>query len=46
MKKVATTTTRTGLAMRWVPVLDETTGRTRMEMRWSAPHRLRPRAAA
>ncbi|MBR7744489.1 hypothetical protein KC207_14430 [Phycicoccus sp. BSK3Z-2] len=45
MKKVATTTTRTGLAMRWVPVVD-TSGRTRMEMRWSAPHQLRPRAAA
>ena len=45
MKKVATTTTRTGLAMRWVPVVD-TAGQLRMEMRWTAPHRLRPRAAA
>ncbi|NHI18052.1 hypothetical protein H9L10_04085 [Phycicoccus endophyticus] len=45
MKKVAPTTTRTGLAVRWVPVTD-TTGRTRMEMRWSAPHQLRARAAA
>ncbi len=45
MKKVDTTTTRHGLAVRWVPVVDAD-GRTRMEMRWSAPHRLRPRSAA
>ncbi|GIL35795.1 hypothetical protein KMZ32_09380 [Phycicoccus sp. MAQZ13P-2] len=45
MKKVTTTTSRTGLAVRWVPVTDAE-GRTRMEMRWSAPHQLRPRAAA
>ncbi|HMM93777.1 hypothetical protein [Phycicoccus sp.] len=45
MKKGATTTTRTGLAARWVPVTDDR-GRTRMEMRWSAPVRLRPRRAA
>lgn len=45
MKKVTTPTTRTGLAMRWVPVTDAD-GRTRMEMRWRAPHALRPRSAA
>ncbi|MBD3781532.1 MAG: hypothetical protein IE926_01045 [Micrococcales bacterium] len=45
MKKGATTTTRTGLAARWVPVTDDR-GRTRMEMHWSAPVRLRPRRAA
>lgn len=39
MKKVAKTTTRSGLAMRWVPVT--TDGRVRMEMRWTAPHTLR-----
>lgn len=43
MRKVATTT-RNGLAMRWVPVI--TTDRhVRLEMRWSAPHALR-RASA
>lgn len=36
MKKQAPTTTRTGLAMRWVPVTSPD-GRVRMEMRWSAP---------
>ncbi len=45
MKKVDTTTTRTGLAVRWVPVTDAD-GRTRMEMRWTTPHRLRTRAAS
>ena len=36
MKKVARTTTGpASLTMRWVPVT--TDGRTRMEMRWSAP---------
>ncbi|MBM6404971.1 hypothetical protein JQN72_12035 [Phycicoccus sp. CSK15P-2] len=45
MRKVATTTTRTGLAMRWVPVVTAD-GRTRMEMRWKAPHQLRTRSAA
>ncbi len=45
MKKVDTTTTRTGLAVRWVPVTDAD-GRTRMEMRWTTPHRLRTRTAA
>ena len=40
MKKPQTTTTRTGLAMRWVPVTT-TNGRVRMEMRWTAPHTLR-----
>ncbi len=45
MKKVDTTTTRTGLAMRWVPVTDAD-GRTRMEMRWTTPYRLRTRTAA
>ena len=36
MRKVAPTTTRTGLAVRWVPVATDD-GRVRMEMRWSAP---------
>ena len=40
MKKVETTTTRNGLAMRWVPVTT-TDGQVRMEMRWTAPHTLR-----
>ncbi|WP_404381905.1 hypothetical protein LL946_14675 [Knoellia locipacati] len=36
MKKVATTTTGPAcLMMRWVPVTRD--GRTRLEMRWSAP---------
>jgi hypothetical protein len=35
MKQQAHATTRTGLAMRWVPVTVD--GRVRMEMRWSAP---------
>ncbi|CAN7390299.1 hypothetical protein [Knoellia sp. LjRoot47] len=36
MKKVATTATGPAcLTMRWVPVTVD--GRTRMEMRWSAP---------
>ncbi len=36
MKKVARTTTGPAcLTMRWVPVTRD--GRTRMEMRWSAP---------
>jgi hypothetical protein len=42
MKKAATRTTHTGLAVRWVPVVS-TDGRTRMEMRWSAPAALRKR---
>lgn len=45
MKKVSTATTRTGLALRWVPVVSPD-GRTRMEMRWRAPHQLRTRSAA
>ncbi|NHA69014.1 hypothetical protein [Phycicoccus flavus] len=45
MKKATTTTTRTGLAVRWVPVVDAD-GRTRMEMQWRTPHRLRTRDAA
>jgi hypothetical protein len=45
MKKVATTTTRSGLAVRWVPVVSAD-GRTRMEMRWSAPPLLRKQSAA
>ena len=45
MKKVDTTLSRTGLAVRWVPVTDAR-GRTRMEMRWTAPHRLRTHPAA
>ena len=40
MKKVATTTTRSGLAMRWVQVTTPG-GQVRMEMRWTAPHTLR-----
>lgn len=44
MKKVAPPTTRTGLAMRWVPVATAD-GRVRMEMRWSAPAVLRRRSA-
>ena len=40
MKKVATTATGPAcLTMRWVPVT--TDGRTRMEMRWSAPATVR-----
>lgn len=45
MKKATTTTMRTGLAMRWVPVVDPA-GRTRMEMRWRTPHQLRSRTDA
>ena len=44
MKKATTSTTRTGLSMRWVPVT--TDGRVRMEMRWTAPPATRPRAVA
>ena len=44
MKKATTSTTRTGLSMRWVPVT--TDGRVRMEMRWTAPPQLHPRAVA
>jgi hypothetical protein len=44
MKKVAPTTTRTGLAVRWVPVPADN-GRVRMEMRWSAPPTLPRRSA-
>lgn len=44
MRKVERTS-RTGLRMRWVPVVDAQ-GRTRMEMRWSAPHPLRTTTAA
>ena len=40
MKKADTSTARSGLAMRWVPVASED-GRVRMEMRWTAPHTLR-----
>ena len=36
MKKVTTTTSRTGLAVRWVPVTDAE-GRTRLEARWTDP---------
>jgi hypothetical protein len=35
MKKVHSTTTRTGMSVRWVPVTADD-GRVRMEMRWSA----------
>ena len=44
MKKVAPTTTRTGLAVHWVPVTADG-GRVRMEMRWSAPPTLARRPA-
>ena len=40
MKRVDTSTTRNGLALRWVPVTTDDGG-VRMEMRWSAPHTLR-----
>jgi len=43
MKKATTSTTRTGLSMRWVPVTTDD-GRVRMEMRWTAPPEIRPRA--
>lgn len=36
MKKRVPATTRTGLAVRWVPVTTAD-GRTRLEMRWTAP---------
>ena len=36
--------TRTGLAMRWVPVTT-TDGHVRMEMRWSAPPAVRRQSA-
>ena len=45
MKKIAKTTSSTGLSMRWVPVTTDD-GRVRMEMRWSAPPTLRKRSAA
>ncbi|WP_377643474.1 hypothetical protein [Oryzobacter terrae] len=45
MKKATTSTTRTGLSMRWVPVTTDD-GRVRMEMRWSAPPAIRPRSLA
>jgi hypothetical protein len=45
VKKATTRTTDTGLAVRWVPVVGSD-GRTRMEMRWSAPTTLRRRTAA
>lgn len=44
MKKARTTTARSGLSMRWVPVT--TDGRVRMEMRWTAPPAIRPRPDA
>ena len=40
MKKLDTSTTRSGLALRWVPVTTDD-GRVRMEMRWTAPQTLR-----
>jgi hypothetical protein len=40
VKKVETTTARTGLALRWVPVTTAD-GRVRLEMRWAAPQTLR-----
>jgi len=44
MKKLVPPMTRTGLAMRWVPVTT-TDGRVRMEMRWSAPPKVRRESA-
>ena len=41
MKKVRPSTTPSGLAVRWVPVTTDD-GRVRLEMRWTAPHTLRP----
>ena len=35
MKKIHPTITRTGMSVRWVPVIADD-GRVRMEMRWSA----------
>ncbi len=43
MKKATTTTTRTGLSMRWVPVTAGD-GRVRLEMRWTAPPAIAPRS--
>lgn len=40
MKKVDSTTNANGLSMRWVPVVTPD-GRSRMEMRWTAPPTLR-----
>ncbi|HEU5242068.1 MAG TPA: hypothetical protein VFU25_08645 [Ornithinibacter sp.] len=45
MKKVDTSTTRNGLAVRWVPVTTAD-GRVRPEMRWTAPHTLRSASGA
>ena len=44
MKQTAPTTTRTGLALRWVPVVSGD-GRVRLEMRWTAPPSLHRRSA-
>ena len=44
MKKLVAPMTRTGLAMRWVPVTT-TDGHVRMEMRWSAPPAVRRQSA-
>jgi hypothetical protein len=45
MKKVDTSTTPSGLAVRWVPVTTHD-GRVRMEMRWAAPQTLRTAPSA
>ena len=44
MSKVRPPTTRSGVAVRWVPVTSDH-GRIRMEMRWSAPPVVRRRPA-
>ena len=44
MKKLVPPMTRTGLAMRWVPVTT-TDGHVRMEMRWSAPPTIKRQAS-
>ena len=44
MKKLVPPMTRTGLAMRWVPVTT-TDGHVRMEMRWNAPPKVRRQSA-
>ncbi len=43
MKRKASTTSRTGLAITWVPVTAPD-GQVRMEMRWTAPPTVLSRA--
>ena len=44
MKRKASTTSRTGLAVTWVPVTTPD-GHVRMEMRWTAPPTVMRRAS-